>query len=134
VQLVAAADPRHDGPVSWASWRAWFRELLGIVPSLDLHGYGVRDALLLCERFLHDAQDSGEPVVRIIYGKGQRSPGGRGVLREVIPHWLDHEGAALVERYQRLPDSSGSDGSVRVWIRSRTPGDGDLVDSPRAVP
>lgn len=100
-----------------ASWRAWVREVLGLFPTLDLHGYGVRDALQLTERFLRDAQREGEPVVRIIYGKGLGSPGGRGVLREVIPHWLEQEGAVWVECFERRPDRSGRDGSVLVWVR-----------------
>ncbi len=104
--------------MSFQAFHLWFRELLGVVPTLDLHGYGVADAVAETERFLRHAQSLGDRVVRIVYGKGHGSPGGRGVLREVIPHWLDHEGADLVERYQRLPDSSGGDGSVKVWVRA----------------
>jgi DNA-nicking Smr family endonuclease len=88
-----------------------------LVPTLDLHGLGVNDALAETERFLLAAQAGGEPVVRIVYGKGLRSPGGRGVLREVIPHWLENEGRQLVRDLERLPDHTGADGSVRVWLR-----------------
>jgi DNA-nicking Smr family endonuclease len=95
------------------------RELLGITPTLDLHGLGVRDALAETERFVRHASTHAQPVVRIVYGKGHGSPGGRGVLRDVIPHWLEREGAEWVERYQRLPDASGADGSVQVWLRVR---------------
>ena len=102
-------------------WRRWIREILGIIPTLDLHGYGVREALAETERFLRHAQTVGDQVVRIVYGKGHGSPGGRGVLREVIPRWLEHDGAAFVERYERLPDSSGADGNVKVWVRPRRP-------------
>ncbi len=99
------------------SLRRIVRELLGIVPTLDLHGLGVRDALEEAERFLREAQAGGEPVVRIVYGKGRRSPQGRGVLREVIPQWLEADSAGLVQRFERLPDASGADGSVRVWLK-----------------
>lgn len=101
-------------------WRQIVREFLGIVPTLDLHGCGVREALENTEGFLRQAQALNEPVVRIVYGKGRNSPGGRGVLRDVVPRWLEREGAELVERYQRLPDDSGADGSVRVWVRQRS--------------
>ena len=57
--------------------------------------------------------------VRIVYGKGRRSKGGRGVLREVIPRWLDEDGGMLVRSYERRPDSSGMDGGMVVWIRPR---------------
>jgi len=97
--------------------RQALRQLFGIVPALDLHGFGVQDAVRATEGFLLDAQASAATEVRIVYGKGNRSPGGRGVLREVIPHWLEHEGSRYVERYERLPDASGADGSVRVWLK-----------------
>jgi len=104
--------------ISWPAFHRWLRQLLGIVPTLDLHGCGVRQALAETETFLRQAQRCGEPIVRIVYGKGHGSPGGRGVLRDVIPRWLELEGLDLVERYERLPDASGSDGSAKVWIRS----------------
>lgn len=97
--------------------RQTLRELFGIVPTLDLHGLGVREAVDETERFLRHAQTLGEPVVRIVYGKGHGSPGGRGVLRDVVPRWLEGDGAKLVERCERLPDTSGADGAVKVWLR-----------------
>ena len=60
------------------------RGFLGITPTLDLHGLGVRDAIAETERFVQHAYAAREPVVRIVYGKGHGSPGGRGVLRDVI--------------------------------------------------
>jgi DNA-nicking Smr family endonuclease len=104
-----------------SSLRLILRELFGIAPTLDLHGLGVREALAETERFIRHAQALDEPVVRIVYGKGHGSPGGRGVLREVVPRWLDGDGAALVSRYQRVPDASGADGAVKVWLRPPNP-------------
>lgn len=103
----------------WRQLRQTVRELLGVTPTLDLHGLGVRAALAETERFLRHAQAQDARVVRIVYGKGHGSPGRRGVLRDVIPRWLDREGRDLVERYQRGPDASGADGAVTVWVRSR---------------
>ena len=101
----------------WQQLRQSLQELLGVAPTLDLHGLGVREAVAETERFLRHAQAGDQRIVRIVYGKGRGSPGGKGVLRDVIPRWLEHEGAALVERYQRVPDASGADGAVRVWVR-----------------
>ena len=100
-----------------AQLRQTLRELFGIAPTLDLHGYGVRDALTETERFLRFAQAHNERMVRIVYGKGHGSPSQRGVLREVVPRWLEREGAAVVDRYQRVPDPSGADGAVMVWLK-----------------
>ena len=99
--------------------RVLVRQMFGILPTLDLHGLGVRDAIRETELFLRQARDSGAGSVRIVYGKGKRSPGGRGVLREVIPRWLDNEGRELVRRYERRPDESGADGGLIVWIKER---------------
>ena len=106
--------------------RLTVRQFLGLMPTLDLHGLGVRDALVETERFVRDARANGESVVRIVYGKGHGSPGGRGVLRDVVPRWLEREGNEWVERYQRLPDATGADGAVQVWLR--------VIDSSDAVP
>lgn len=97
--------------------RRLIREALGVMPTLDLHGLGVKAALHATEDFLRDAQEDGLGSVRIVYGKGTRSPGGRGVLREVIPRWLDAEGRVYVRRWERCPDSSGADGGMIVWVR-----------------
>ena len=100
-----------------AALRRRVRRLFGLVPTLDLHGLGVADALAETERFLRAARAAGEPVVRIVYGKGNRSSGGRGVLREVVPRWLENEGKELVREVTRLPDHTGADGSARVALR-----------------
>jgi len=105
----------------FADLRGAMRDLLGVVPTLDLHGYGVTEALEETERFLVHAQARGDRRVRIVYGKGHGSPGGHGVLREVVPRWFEREGVALVERYRRLPDPTGGDGAVEVWIRRESP-------------
>jgi DNA-nicking Smr family endonuclease len=97
--------------------RRLIREALGIIPTLDLHRLGVQAALRETERFLAEAQEEGLGSVRIVYGKGNRSPGGRGVLREVIPRFLDAEGRRYVRRWERCPDATGADGGMIVWVR-----------------
>jgi len=98
--------------------RKLVRAALGIMPTLDLHGLGVQEALRETEQFLRDAQEAELGSVRIVYGKGHGSPGRRGVLREVIPRWLDTDGRAFVRRYERRPDASGADGGMIVWVRA----------------
>jgi len=99
--------------------RQLIRTALGVVPTLDLHGLGVREALIETERFLRDAQAHRVRQVRIVYGKGRASPGGRGVLREAVPRWLDGAGAELVASYRRQPDASGADGGALISVRAR---------------
>jgi DNA-nicking Smr family endonuclease len=104
-----------------AEIRARIRETFGILPTLDLHGLGVKEALRETEHFLREAQSQGVGSVRIVYGKGLRSPGGRGVLREVVPHWLETKGQSLVRRFERRPDATGADGAVVIWVRRLDP-------------
>ena len=105
------------GSMSLAQIRRMIRRALDIMPTLDLHGLGVQEALRETERFLRDAQTERLGSVRIVYGKGRGSPGGRGVLREVIPRWLDGTGRRYVRRYERRPDTSGMDGGMIIWVR-----------------
>jgi len=97
--------------------RRWLREIFGLVPVLDLHGLGVKDAIAECETFLREAQAAGVESVRVVYGKGRGSQGGVGVLRLLVPRWFENEGSQWVARYERLLDASGNDGSARVWLR-----------------
>ena len=88
-------------------------------PVLDLHGLGVQDAIAATKRFLRDAREAGAVEVRIVYGKGRRSPGGRGVLREIIPRWLAGDGRRYVVSATPEPDASGADGGMRVRLAPR---------------
>ena len=92
--------------------RRVLRAVFGLVPTLDLHGLGVADAIDETARFVAEAATRGEREVRIVYGKGRGSPGGVGVLRQAIPAWLEQHGRAWVERFAREIDA---DGIVR-WI------------------
>ena len=56
-----------------------------------------------------------------MYGKGRHSPGGRGVLREVIPRWLASEGARYVVRATPVPDAFGEDATMLVRLRPLLP-------------
>jgi DNA-nicking Smr family endonuclease len=95
----------------------WLRRAGGRgVPVLDLHGLGVRDALAATERFVRECAAEGVGEARIIYGKGRGSPGGRGVLREVVPRWLATDGVRWVTSAAPEPDASGADGAIRVRL------------------
>src|SRR5262249_4487480 len=99
--------------------RSFLRSLFGVVPTLDLHGLGVKDALAATERFLREEHARGETEVRIVYGKGRGTPGGIGVLRQAVPAWIEQHGGGWVEGFERQLDDSGHDGSMRIWLRPR---------------
>jgi DNA-nicking Smr family endonuclease len=105
------------------------RAARGGVPILDLHGFGVRDAIAATERFLREESRAGTVEVRIVYGKGRGSPGGRGVLREVIPRWLAGDGRRWVASAAPEPDGRGEDGAIRVRLSltdRSAPEDGEI--------
>lgn len=100
-------------------FRSILRHVFGIVPTLDLHGLGVRPALDETRKFLEEAHARGEPRVRIVYGKGRRSPGGIGVLRQAVPAWMEQNATHWVDRFERQLDASGDDGAMIVHMRKR---------------
>jgi DNA-nicking Smr family endonuclease len=97
--------------------KLWHESNSDILPTLDLHGLSVKEAIEEVRAFLSVSFHSGRPAVRIIYGKGLGSPGGRGVLREIIPRWCTKEGSIWVEGFQREIDEKGGDGSLIVFLK-----------------
>ncbi len=106
-----------------------FRQTVADVqPTLDLHGLSVKEALRLTEEFVSASFRVGISPVRIVYGKGLNSPGGKGILREVIPRWCQKEGKAWVSSVRREVDGKGGDGSILLFLQrtndpEETPGE-----------
>lgn len=71
-----------------------------VVAEVDLHGFRARQAELRVEGFLRTSRvrHPGE-VVRIITGRGNRSEGGRAVLRDVVRDLLDGRLAEHAEEH-----------------------------------
>ena len=78
-----------------------------------------RDGARLClEGFLRQRQRQRVRYVRVIHGKGLRSPGGVGVLRREVPEWLDAWRPELVERWRTAERRDGDDGALYVVLRT----------------
>jgi len=88
-----------------------------IKPTLDLHGLSVKEAVEETRKFVEASSKAGIPAVRVVYGKGLGSPGGRGILREIIPAWCVKEGNSWVETFQREVDQKGGDGSILLYLK-----------------
>jgi DNA-nicking Smr family endonuclease len=109
--------------------KSFFQNLLratagGVQPTLDLHGLSVKEALRLTANFVETSFRSGISPIRIVYGKGLGSPGGRGILREIIPRWCEKEGKPWVESFKREVDLRGGDGSILLFLRRVLPPEG----------
>lgn len=86
-----------------------------LYPTLDLHGYTADEAEREAERWLQRRARDGEPVVRLITGRGRHSSGPP-VLPALIRDLLVRCRGTLVEDFN--PESSG--GAFLVWL-VRTP-------------
>ena len=82
---------------------------------LDLHGLTVADARALLVRFLERCRRNGLRHVRIIHGKGLRSPHGEGVLKSKVASWLVQRQDVLA--FREASASGGGSGAVVVLLK-----------------
>lgn len=101
-------------------------ELGAVYPTLDLHGETGDSARGRVERWLYEMREEGEPMVRVVTGRGKHSTAGP-VLRGEIEHLLTTLRGGIVRRFE--VDSGG--GAFRVLLRLR---DGAVAPRPRAAP
>src|SRR3990170_918245 len=103
---------------------------LPVEARLDLHGMRQRDAHAALRRFLKSAQGKGYRHVLVITGKGAQADASRpfyeaderGVLRQVVPHWLSQPDLAhVVISYSEAPRRLGGEGALYVRLRKARP-------------
>lgn len=82
---------------------------------LDLHGHTVPDARHALTDFLAECGRRGRRCVRIIHGKGKRSPDKQPVLKVQVNHWLRQRNEVLAFCSARPVD--GGTGAVYVLLR-----------------
>lgn len=94
--------------------------------TVDLHGLDRQRAFERLLRELHSARRRGERVVLVVTGKGQPlspqatgpHPDGRGVLRRLLPLWLESpKFASLVHRYAPASPRDGGTGAFYLFVR-----------------
>jgi DNA-nicking Smr family endonuclease len=84
----------------------------------DLHGVDAATERQLIERFLLDAHARQLRCVKIVHGKGRRSPDGIPVLKAQLPRWLARGPARLaVLAYASAPPHDGGSGATYVLLR-----------------
>jgi DNA-nicking Smr family endonuclease len=77
---------------------------------LDLHGYTTQEAKEAVEEFMSDARARQMTRVRIIVGKGTRSPGGVPVLPNAVKTHLNHLGYTYT--YAKI--QNGGEGALEI--------------------
>lgn len=84
---------------------------------LDLHGSDAETARVLVEEFIVAAHARGLRCLRIVHGRGKRSPNGEPVLRPALPRWLARGPARLIVlAYTSAPQHDGGTGASYVLL------------------
>jgi DNA-nicking Smr family endonuclease len=83
---------------------------------LDLHGMNRDEARLAVTRFLADSQARDLRCVRVVHGKGLRSPGREPVLKKLVLGWLAQHREVLA--YCQARAAEGGAGAVIVLLAS----------------
>ncbi|HWU85516.1 MAG TPA: Smr/MutS family protein [Rhodocyclaceae bacterium] len=87
---------------------------------LDLHGMNREQARVAMAEFLATALTVGVRCVRIIHGKGLRSPGREPVLKELVRNWLANRQEVLA--YAQTRAAEGGAGAVTVLLKRQAAG------------
>ena len=87
---------------------------------IDLHGARSDEARALLVDFLDQARQRGHRCVRVIHGKGRRSPNGEPILKRRVIGWLAQCGEVLAFCEAR-PEDGGS-GAVMVLLKPQALG------------
>ncbi|MSQ67114.1 MAG: DNA mismatch repair protein MutS [Gammaproteobacteria bacterium] len=84
---------------------------------IDLHGLTTPEAKSALSEFLRASVQRGHHCVRIVHGKGQRSPGRVPVLKPKVAHWLVQWEEVMA--YISTPATDGGTGAIYVLLRQR---------------
>ena len=87
-----------------------------VTDELDLHGLTVAEANPRLAAFLDQARGERLACVRIVHGKGLRSPGNDPVLKPKVLGWLRQHDGVLAYTAARRTD--GGSGALYVLLRS----------------
>ncbi|MGE5384878.1 MAG: Smr/MutS family protein [Betaproteobacteria bacterium] len=83
---------------------------------IDLHGLNREEARHLLATFLAEALQSGLRCVRVVHGKGLRSPGRQSILRQLVRGWLAQRQEVLA--YCQARPQDGGEGALIALLRS----------------
>jgi len=84
---------------------------------IDLHGMNREEARLALAHFLAEARHHDIRCVRIVHGKGLRSPGKQSILRQLVRNWLVQKNEILA--YCQARPQDGGEGALIALLRSR---------------
>jgi DNA-nicking Smr family endonuclease len=83
---------------------------------VDLHGHNRQEARLLLAEFLGASLKRGLRCVRLVHGKGLRSPGKEPVLKGKVQLWLAKRDEVLA--FCEAPRNQGGSGALLVLLKA----------------
>ncbi|MGD9601309.1 MAG: Smr/MutS family protein [Gammaproteobacteria bacterium] len=98
-----------------AHWRRLQRGEYALEETLDLHGMTIAEARAALSGFLRHCVAGGRRCVRIVHGKGYRSPDHSAVLKPRVAYWLAH--ASDVVAYASARPADGGTGALYVLLK-----------------
>lgn len=98
-----------------ALWRRLRRGEFAIEATLDLHGQTAEEARQRLGHFIWRGVQEGLKCVRVVHGKGYRSPGLAPVLKPRVAFWLSHLGDVTAFISARPAD--GGTGALYVLLK-----------------
>ncbi|WP_135081339.1 Smr/MutS family protein [Terasakiella sp. SH-1] len=114
-------DPLHHGKAAGVDKRTMDRLRRGKMPMegrLDLHGMTQDQAHSALLRFINSAFGQGKRCVSVITGKGTQLNGKIGVLREMVPHWLNQPGLrSKIIAFTYAPKNEGGEGALYILLK-----------------
>lgn len=115
-----AAPPSPPGGMDARTARRLKQGKLEIESTLDLHGMTQADAHAALKRRVRDCYENGKRTLLVITGKGYRSAEPGGVLRRMLPQWINEPPLnVLVLSAQPAQPKHGGDGAFYVRIRRK---------------
>ncbi|MEM9625113.1 MAG: Smr/MutS family protein [Pseudomonadota bacterium] len=116
-----ALDPKGPVDIDRRNWERLKRGQIRVERTLDLHGLTQTEAHGELDRFLTMASVSGLRCVLVVTGKGGAD--GRGVLRQMVPRWLDEaDNRRIVLTFCPAQPRHGGNGALYVLLRRRREG------------
>ncbi len=86
--------------------------------TIDLHGMRSEPARALLADFLNQARHQGYRCVRVVHGKGHRSPNREPVLKKKMAQWLQRRDDVLA--YCPAPVVDGGSGATVILLKPST--------------
>ena len=112
----------HQPGLDKSTARKMTRGQVKIESRLDLHGMTQDQAVVALENFIQNAYRTNKRAVIVVTGKGTKATGEIGVLRQMVPMWLNREpNRSVIVAFSYAAPKDGGQGALYIKIRKKKP-------------